>query len=195
MQQGEVLKFVDGNDLHLLVGLAVELTVLLLVNFHGNFRLSLDDVKISHQIAVLIEEKAGAKSARRAHLHHCLADLLDERTNLARRGRLGGGRIKLSGGSGRGNGGCFLRAGFRDASNDRTRDHQHRVAQIHDDRVRFFRENFPRNGGGVLELEGVGKIKLRAATEQGGEREIFLQRHGATIDHRLGFDKRAGVQS
>ncbi len=72
------MKFVDGDDLDLLVGLAVKLAVFLVVNFHGNFRLALDDVKIGDEIAVRVDEETGAEAFRRADLHDGLADLLDQ---------------------------------------------------------------------------------------------------------------------
>ena len=49
-----------------------------MINLHGNFRLALDDVKVRDEIAVGVDEKAGAKTFRRADLHDGLADLLDE---------------------------------------------------------------------------------------------------------------------
>ena len=78
------MKFVDGDDLDLLVSLAVKLAVLLVINLHGNFRLALDDVEIGDEITVRVDEEARTQAFRRADLHDRLADLLDERTHIAR---------------------------------------------------------------------------------------------------------------
>src|ERR1039457_5427988 len=78
VQQRKVVKFIDGDDLDLLVSLAVKLAAGLMINLHGNFRLALDDVEIGDEIAVVVDEKTGAKSAGRFHLHHGLANLLDK---------------------------------------------------------------------------------------------------------------------
>ena len=191
VQQREVVKFVDGDNFYLLVSLAVELAVFLVINFHGNFRLAFDDVEIGDEIAVVIQKKAGAEAAGCAHLHHGFANLFHQRADVARGGGFGGGGVKLSrhrcrGGDGR------RRAGFADAGDDAARNHQHGVAQIHDEGIGFFGENFAGNGG-VLELKGVGGQEGRTTTEQRGQDKKFLQRHPATIDHRWGFDKRAAV--
>ena len=196
VQEREVVKFVDGDNFYLLVGLAVELAIFLLVNFHGNFRLALDDVEIGDEITVFVQEEAGTKSAGGLDLHHGFADLLDEGTHVAGGGSFGGGCIKLSGHSGgRGGRSTGGRGGFGNAHDGATRYYQCGVTHVHDQGVRFLGENFPSDGRSVLELNVVGQRELRAATEQRCAGEMFFQRHGATIDHRLGFDKRTGVQS
>ena len=195
MQQRKIVKFIDGDNFNLLVSLAIELTVLLLINFHGNFRLAFDDVEVGDEITVVIDEKTGAEAAGRFYLHHGFANLFDERTHIARRGTFGGRRIKLSGRGGRSRDGGSGRARARDAGDGGARNHQHGVAEVNDVAVRFLREDFAGDGGGIFELERVGKGEWRAAREQRGQGDEFLERHWATIDHSLGFDKRAGVQS
>ena len=83
-QQRKVLKFVDGNDAHLFVSLAVELAITAVINLDGNFRFALDDMKIRNQITVRIDEKSRTQTAGRAHLHDGLADLFDEVLHVAR---------------------------------------------------------------------------------------------------------------
>ena len=52
------MKFVEGDDFHLLVGFAVELAVVLMIHFHGNFRFAFDDMEIRDQITVGVDEKS-----------------------------------------------------------------------------------------------------------------------------------------
>ena len=138
------------------------------INFHGNFRLALDDVEIRDEITVRVDEKSGAETFRRADLHDGLADLLDELTHVPRRGGEQVGVIKLLRGADAGDGirdakAAGGRIGLGNAGNGTARHDKHRVANIHDDGIRFLGENLAGDGGLVLELDGVGGREIRGA--------------------------------
>ena len=173
------VKFIDGDDLDLLVSLAVKLAVALVINFHGNFRLALDDVKIRDEIAVGVDEKSGAKPLRRADLHDGLAYLLDEVGHVAR-GRGHGvdgvncGAMALkqrSGGGGLRRRRLVRLGNFGDGV---ARDDQHGVADIHDDGVGFLGEDFAGDGGLVLELDRIGGRERYPGSHQRRQDEMIF---------------------
>ena len=152
--------------------------LMLMINLHGDFRLALDDVKVRHEITVGVDEKAGAESLRRADLDDRLADLFDQILHVARRNGPGVGGIKLrrvdadeqvgSGGHRRHDLGDP--GDFRD---DAARHDQHGVADVHDDGIGLFGEDFSGDGVIALELEGVRARELQRAQEQGRQRKLF----------------------
>ena len=174
LQQRQVMKLVDGNDLDLFVNLAVKVAVGLTVDFHGNLRLALNDVKIGDEKTVGIDEKARAQALRGTDLHDRFTNLFDQRTDVPRDERVRARIIKLSA--------VRQRRGRRrigvvrpdNTGDDITRHDQHGVTDVNDDGIGLFRQDFPRDGVLVLELDGVGKIELRAASQQRGDREMFL---------------------
>ena len=96
LQQRDVLEFIDGDDLDVLVTLAFQLAVLLVINFHGNLGLALDDVKIGDEKTVFVDDEAGAEAARRAHLDDRFAQLIDQFTDILERRRRGGDLVNAA---------------------------------------------------------------------------------------------------
>src|SRR5439155_24635806 len=145
--KGEVGEFVDGDDADLFVTLAFQLVVPLLINLDRDLRLVFDDVKISNQIAVLVDDEARTQSAGSAHLNHRGAELADQRALPPFRQRDAGGlekplRLRLGRGDGRGRSGClFVRSlsalAFDDFFDLISRDDQYGVTEVHDDLIVF----------------------------------------------------------
>ena len=195
MQQREVVEFVDGDDFDLLVGFAVKLAIGLMINLHGNFRLTLNDVEVRDEIAVGVDEKAGAEPFRRAHLHDRLADLFHQILHVARRRGPGVGGIKLrridaDEQIGRGGRRRHGRGDLGNLRDDAARHDQHGVADIHNHRVGFLGEDGARNGVVAFELDGVRAREMRGAESQHQQRKLFLQQHRLTIMEPETFDKR-----
>ena len=101
LQQRQVGKLVQGNNANLLVGLAVELAILLVIDLHRDLRLALDDVEIGDEESVFVEEEARAEAARGADLDHGFADLIHQLEHGADRRRLAGGRVETGIGFGK----------------------------------------------------------------------------------------------
>ncbi len=138
MEQGEVVEFVDGNNLDLLVGLAVELTVFLLINFDGNLGFTFDDVEVGDEIAVFIQEEAGAEAFGGLDLDDGFADLLDEGADIAGGGGLGGAGVKLTERGRHDGGGGGGGTGLDDAGDGAARDDEDGVAEVNDVGVGLF---------------------------------------------------------
>lgn len=78
LEQREIGEFVHGDNPHLFVGLALQLPVPLMINLDGDLRFTFDDMEVGDQKTVAVDEESRAQGAGGAHLHHGLAELVDE---------------------------------------------------------------------------------------------------------------------
>ena len=156
LQQGKVLELVHGDNADLFVIGAFQLPVLLMINFDRNLRLSFDHVEVRDEIAILIKDEARTETTRRSDLHDCFAQLIDQFTHRAFRerssGRLKNIRRNFAGRHGRWRRRIvFARGGLilGNLQNLIARDNQHGKAEVNDQLILLFGQNFAGDGGFV----------------------------------------------